>query len=146
MRYKIRVTITEKTVSDYSYTVEANSGNELAVIIQEILEGSIGGYVADDVEDIESYIDNVELNYVERIDGVDTTKNKPKLITTEDFYCKDYEEEKKNYFLITMNFCSGDENGTREEINESEAKVIDQISAYFSNDNNPINKPKGGDV
>ena len=68
MKYKIRVTITEKTVSDYSYTVEANSGNELAVIIQEILEGSIGGYVADDVEDIESYIDNVELNYVERID------------------------------------------------------------------------------
>jgi hypothetical protein len=68
MKYKIRVTITEKTVSDYSYTVEANSGNELAGIIQEILEGSIGGYVADDVEDIESYIDNVELNYVERID------------------------------------------------------------------------------
>lgn len=68
MKYKIRVTITEKTVSDYSYTVEANSGNELAEIIQEILEGSIGGYVADVVEDIESYIDNVELNYVERID------------------------------------------------------------------------------
>jgi fibronectin type 3 domain-containing protein len=68
MKYKIRVTITEKTVSDYSYTVEANSGDELAGIIQEILEGSIGGYVADDVEDIESYIDNVELNSVERID------------------------------------------------------------------------------
>lgn len=44
-------------------------------------------------------------------------------------------EEKKNYFLITMNFCSGDEYEPFYILAHcSDMKVIDQISDYFNYD------------
>jgi VIT1/CCC1 family predicted Fe2+/Mn2+ transporter len=68
MKYQIRVEVKEEKIWDFTYIIEADSSNELAGIIQEIMEGEIGGYVPTEESELESRFTNVKLNSIERVE------------------------------------------------------------------------------